>query len=78
MRIESLDWMAIEHVTLRVSAAEITEMFEDEPVFRRNKRYRAADYYAIGYTTAGKKIRVNFLYLPATGEARPISAWEIR
>jgi len=32
VRIESLDWMAIEHATLRVSAAEITEMFEDEPV----------------------------------------------
>lgn len=76
MRIESLDWTT-EHATLRVSAAEIAEVFESGPVFRRNKRYRAADYYAIGYTVAGRKLRVNFLYLPATREARPISAWEI-
>ncbi|MGI8800424.1 MAG: hypothetical protein ACR2GE_14225 [Pseudonocardia sp.] len=77
MRIESLDWTAIEHSTLRVSATEIAEVFENGPMFRRNKRYRAADYYAIGYTVGGKKLRVNFRYLPATREARPISAWEI-
>lgn len=38
---------------------------------------RATDYYVVGVTDAGKKVRVNFRYLAATREARPISAWEV-
>jgi hypothetical protein len=78
VRIESLDWMAIEHATMRVSAVEIVEVFENGPTYRRNKRDRAADYYAVGRTNGGKLVRVNFLYLSATREARPISAWEVQ
>lgn len=72
-----LDDRNIGHATSRVSAAEICEVFDNEPVFRRNRSGRAADYVAIGVTDGGLRVRVNFIYDLARRTARPVSAWRL-
>lgn len=66
MRIETveLDDRNIAHVTTRVSATEIREVFDNSPVFHRNKSGRTADYVAIGVTDGGSRVRVNFAMTP--------------
>jgi hypothetical protein len=72
-----LDERNIAHATARVSAAEISEVFINNPVFRRNKSGRTADYVAIGVTDGGSQVRVNFIYDRARRTARPVSAWRL-
>ena len=69
-----LDDRNIAHATTRVSAAEICEVFDNDPVFHRNTSGRTADYIAIGVTDGGSRVRVNFIYNHAQRTARPISA----
>jgi hypothetical protein len=63
--------------TSQRSAAEICQVFDNEPVFRRNKSGRTADYVAIGVTRGGSRVRVNFIYDLARRTARPVSAWRL-
>ncbi|MGH3983219.1 MAG: hypothetical protein ACRDST_11175 [Pseudonocardiaceae bacterium] len=72
-----LDERNIAHATARVSAAEISEVFVNNPVFRRNRSGRTADYVAIGVTDGGSQVRVNFIYDQARRTARPVSAWRL-
>ncbi len=72
-----LDDRNVAHATTRVSAAEICEVFDNNPVFRRNTSGRTADYVAIGMTDGGSRVRVNFIYDLARRTARPVSAWRL-
>jgi hypothetical protein len=72
-----LDDRNIAHATTRVSAAEICEVFDNDPVFHRNTSGRTADYVAIGVTDGGSRVRVNFIYHHAQRTARPVSAWRL-
>lgn len=72
-----LDERNIAHAPARVSAAEISEVFVNNPVFRRNKSGRTADYVAIGVTDGGSQVRVNFIYDRARRTTRPVSAWRL-
>jgi hypothetical protein len=72
-----LDDRNIAPATTRVSAAEICEVFDNDPVFHRNTSGRTADYVAIGVTDGGSRVRVNFIYNHAQRTARPISAWRL-
>jgi hypothetical protein len=77
VEIVELDDRNITHATMRVSASEICEVFNNDPVFRRNTSGRTADYVAIGVTDGGSRVRVNFIYDLARRIARPISAWRL-
>ncbi|MGH3929285.1 MAG: hypothetical protein ACRDTF_04840 [Pseudonocardiaceae bacterium] len=72
-----LDDRNITHATNRVSAAEICEVFDNDPVFRRNRSGRTADYVAIGVTDGGSRVRVNFIHDLSRRTARPVSAWRL-
>ena len=72
-----LDDRNIAHATTRVSAAEICEVFDNDPVFHRNTSGRTADYVAIGVTDGGSRVRVNFIYNHAQRTARPVSTWRL-
>ncbi|MGQ0779363.1 MAG: hypothetical protein ACT4NY_33940 [Pseudonocardiales bacterium] len=52
-------------------------MFDNGPVFHRNKSGRTADYVAIGVTDGGSRMRINFIYDTTRRAARPISAWRL-
>jgi len=67
----------IAHATTRVSAAEICEVFDNDPAFCQNRSGRTADYVAIGVTDGGSRVRVNFIYDLARRTARPVSAWRL-
>jgi hypothetical protein len=59
VRIEAveLDDRNLAHVTFRVSATEIRQVFENGPEFRRNRSGRTADYVAIGVADGGSRVR---------------------
>lgn len=81
MQIESIDMdeSNLQHATRHgVSAAEISDVFDNATEVRRNRSGRSADYFVIGHSDGGRVIRVNFLYDAARCTARPISAWEVR
>ncbi|MCA1671097.1 MAG: hypothetical protein LC799_02440 [Actinobacteria bacterium] len=72
-----LDDRNIAHATTRVSAAEICEVFDNDPAFCQNRSGRTTDYVAIGVTYGGSRVRVNFIYYLARRTARPVSAWRL-
>lgn len=59
----------------RVSTVEIVQVFANNPVVRRNRRGRAADYLATGRTDGGSGVSVAFDHDPETGTFRPLAAW---
>lgn len=80
MRIQSvaLDEDNLVHVTRHgVSADEIVQVFDNSESWHRNKRSGTADFTVVGRTDGGARVRVNFVYDPRTGTARPISAWRL-
>lgn len=73
MRIDvvEIDEDNVAHLTRHgVTESEVRDVFASNPTFGRNRRGRAANYYAIA-----NGMRVNFWYEP--GSARPISAWRL-
>lgn len=67
----------LSHATAHgVSAEEIDQVVANGPVYRRNKRGRAADYLAIGTTDGGRNVVVAVEWRAATRRVRPITAWE--
>lgn len=63
-----------EHVTAHgVSAAEVRQVFWNNPSMRRNRRGGTADYLAVGVTDGGSRITVPFDL--AGSVVRPITAW---
>jgi hypothetical protein len=76
-RGRGLDDRNLAHAISRVCAAEIRQVFENDPEFRLNRSGRTADYVAIGVTDGGARVRVNFIYNPGTRAARPVSAWRL-
>jgi uncharacterized DUF497 family protein len=63
-----------EHVTAHgISVREISQVFANSPVVRRNRKNRAADYVAEGKTDGGSVVLVFFDY--EDGAVRPITAW---
>lgn len=79
MRIETVEFDDgnLAHATSRISATEICQVFENGPVFRRNRAGRTAGYVAVGVTDGGSRVRINFVYNARTRAARPVSAWRI-
>lgn len=59
-----------------VSADEIDQAIANEPVYRRNKRGRSADFLAYGVTDGGRRVVVAVEWRHAARVVRPITAWE--
>lgn len=76
---EAIEWDEnnIHHATRHgVSVNEIEQVIASGPVYRRNKRGRAADLLAVGVTDGGRRVVVALSWDAATRTVRPITAWE--
>jgi len=59
-----------------VSRGEVLEVFDNEPLWRRDPRDRAGNRQAIGRTNGGRLLTVVALSDGNTGVLRPITAWD--
>jgi hypothetical protein len=67
------DEMAAHHVTPR----EVEEVYDETPVFRRNKKRHAAPVIMIGLTSAGRLLTVPMAPIPdMDGTWRAATAWD--
>lgn len=76
---EGIEWDDgnLEHATAHgVSADEIDQVLANDPVYRRNKRGRSADFLAYGATDGGRRVVVAVEWRRANRVMRPITAWE--
>lgn len=58
------------------SSSEVLEVFDNEPLWGRNRRDRAGNRQAIGRTNGGRLLTVVALWDGDTGVLRPITAWD--
>jgi hypothetical protein len=80
MRLQHIYWgHNTPYATRRATTTEIEEVLLDQnTVFRRNLRNRAATHVATGRTSNGRRLTVAFIYQSATRTAIAINAWEDR
>jgi uncharacterized DUF497 family protein len=65
------------HVTAHgISVEEVVQVFSNDPIVRRNRRDRRAEFTATGTTNGGRPVKIAFDY--SAGTARPVTAWENR
>jgi uncharacterized DUF497 family protein len=65
-----------EHVTAHgVSLSEIAQVLWNDPVIRKNRKARSAEYIADGLTDGGSRVVIPFDVVD--GAARPITAWRL-
>lgn len=60
-----------------VSVREIVQVFANTPDYQRNRKQRAGDYMATGYTDGGRRVRVAFVWDEGRRTVRPIAAWPL-
>lgn len=76
---ETVEWddENLAHATAHgISMEEITQVIANGPVYRRNRRGRAADLLAFGVTDGGRSVVVAVVWKAADRTVRPITAWE--
>lgn len=59
-----------------ISDAEVVQVLCNDPVWLRNKKGRAADWCAVGYTDGGRALTIPVLYMPGIARLRPITGWD--
>lgn len=77
---ESIGWndRNVIHATRHgVSVSEIEQVLANNPIYRKNKKGRQADYLASGRTDGGRRVVVAVSWNSATREVRPITAWGV-
>ena len=78
---EAIEWDEgnMAHATAHgVTVGEIEQVIANGPMYRRNKRGRAADLLASGETDGGRRVVVTVSWDAARRTVRPITAWEDR
>ncbi|HEY3117535.1 MAG TPA: hypothetical protein VGK54_12400, partial [Chloroflexota bacterium] len=60
----------------RVTADEVIEVFENDPLWRTNRRDRAGNRQAIGRTNGGRLLTVVAIWDVSNRVLRPITAWD--
>jgi len=79
LRVDELefdDWNEQEFSRHHVTAREIREVLDEQPVFVPNKRPHAARILMIGPTRGGRFLTVPLAELPVEGLWRPATAWD--
>lgn len=78
---EDIEWNEAnrEHATRHgISVDEITQMLQNGPTVRRNRKGRSGDYYVLGDTDGGRHIVAVVAWDTNRQVVRPITAWEQR
>lgn len=57
-----------------VSAAEVTQVFQNDPMWAANLKGRTAEWRMIGRTTGGRPLVVGVIYDEIRAAVRPITA----
>lgn len=60
----------------RVTPGEVIEVFDNDPLWRTNRRDRAGNRQAIGRTYGGRLLTVVAIWDASTRVLRPITAWD--
>ncbi len=55
---------------------EVEQVFQNRPVWARNKKGRRGDYLMVGKTDGGRKLTIPVKPNAATKKLRPITGWE--
>lgn len=59
----------------RIVPREVTELWENGPVFVPNRRHRAGDWKMLGITHGGRRLTIVFRYWSERRTIRPITGW---
>lgn len=59
-----------------VTPLEVLEVFDNEPLWRTNRRDRSGNRQAIGRTYGGRLLTMVAIWNAARRELRPITAWD--